>query len=137
MVVADGRMPNVLTRLLQGEDVGTLFLPSAKKRSSRSRWIGAARPVGIIVVDDGAVSALVEKNRSLLPAGVMRVEGDFKRGDLVAIQSPSGLMIARGLSNYGADQIELVRGRKTAEIRALLGEAAYDEVVHRDNLVVD
>ena len=137
MVVADGRMANVLTRLLDGEEVGTLFVPSAKKRSSRSRWIGAARPVGVIVVDDGAVKALVEKNRSLLPAGIVRVEGDFHRGDLVAIQSVAGAVIARGLSNYAAEQVEQVRGRKTAEIRALLGEAAYDEVVHRDNLVLD
>ena len=137
MVVADGRMPQVLTRLLDGEDVGTLFVPSAKKRSSRSRWIGSARPVGVIVVDDGAVRALVEKNRSLLPAGVMRVEGEFHRGDLVAIQSSAGVTIARGLSNYAAEQVEQVRGRKTAEVRELLGEAAYDEVVHRDNLVVD
>lgn len=137
MVVADGRMPDVLTRLLDGEEVGTLFVPSAKKRSSRSRWIGAARPVGVIVVDEGAVKALVEKKRSLLPAGVVRVEGAFHRGDLVSIQSPAGETIARGLSNYGAEQVEQVRGRKTAEVRELLGEFAYDEVVHRDNLVID
>lgn len=137
MVVADGRMPDVLTRLLDGEEVGTLFVPSAKKRSSRSRWIGAARPVGVIVVDEGAVKALVEKKRSLLPAGVVRVEGAFHRGDLVSIQSPMGETIARGLSNYGAEQVEQVRGRKTAEVRELLGEFAYDEVVHRDNLVID
>ena len=137
MVVADGRMPEVLTRLLDGEEVGTLFVPSAKKRNSRSRWIGAARPVGVIVVDDGAVRALVEKNRSLLPAGVVKVEGDFRRGDLGAIQSMGGEIIARGLSNYAASQVDEVRGKKTAEVRALLGESAYDEVVHRDNLVVE
>ncbi len=137
MVVADGRMSDVLTRLLDGEEVGTLFVPSAKKRSSRSRWIGAARPVGVIVVDEGAVKALVEKKRSLLPAGVVRVEGAFHRGDLVSIQSPAGETIARGLSNYGAEQVAQVRGRKTAEVRELLGEFAYDEVVHRDNLVID
>src|SRR5438132_11724457 len=100
MIVADGRRPDVLTRLLDGEDVGTLFVPLARKRSSRSRWIGAARPVGSIVVDDGAVKALVEKNRSLLPAGIVRVEGGFARGDLVAICSAAGTVIARGLSNY-------------------------------------
>ena len=137
MVVADGRMPEVLTRLLDGEEVGTLFVPSVKKRNSRSRWIGAARPVGVIVVDDGAVRALVEKNRSLLPAGVVKVEGDFRRGDLGAIQSMGGEIIARGLSNYAASQVDEVRGKKTAEVRALLGESAYDEVVHRDNLVVE
>jgi glutamate 5-kinase len=137
MVVADGRMPDVLTRLLDGEEVGTLFVPSVKKRSARSRWIGAARPVGVIVVDEGAVEALVEKHRSLLPAGILKVEGSFQRGDLVAIQSKNGQMIARGLSNYSAEQIEAVRGQKSGEVRKLLGESAYDEVVHRDNLVVD
>jgi glutamate 5-kinase len=137
MVVADGRMTDVLTRILDGEEVGTLFVPSARKRSSRSRWIGAARPVGAIVIDDGAVRALVEKNRSLLPAGIVSVEGTFGRGDLVAIRSTGGKIIARGLSNYAAEQVEQVRGKKTQDVRTLLGDAAYDEVVHRDNLVIE
>jgi glutamate 5-kinase len=137
MVVADGRMANVLTRLLDGEDVGTLFVPSQRKRSSRSRWIGAARPVGSIIVDDGAVKALVEKNRSLLAAGIVRVEGKFARGDLVAICSAAGSVIARGLSNYTSEDVEALRGKKTAQVREMLGEAAYDEVVHRDNLVLE
>jgi glutamate 5-kinase len=141
MVVADGRMPEVLTRLLDGsEEIGTLFVPTAsavaRKRSARSRWIGSARPVGAIVVDEGAVKALVERNRSLLPAGIVKVEGAFARGDLIAIVSPEGKTVARGLTNYAADVVEQVRGKKTAEVRELLGEAAYDEVVHRDNLVV-
>jgi glutamate 5-kinase len=141
MVVADGRMPEVLTRLLDGsEEIGTLFVPTpsavARKRSARSRWIGAARPVGAIVIDEGAVKALVERNRSLLPAGIVKVQGAFARGDLVAIVSPEGKTVARGLTNYAADVVEQVRGKKTAEVRELLGEAAYDEVVHRDNLVV-
>jgi glutamate 5-kinase len=141
MVVADGRMPEVLTRLLDGaEEIGTLFAPPpaavARKRSARSRWIGSARPVGAIIVDEGAVKALVERNRSLLPAGIVKVQGPFARGDLVAIVSPQGRTVARGLTNYPADVVEQVRGKKTAEVRELLREAAYDEVVHRDNLVV-
>jgi glutamate 5-kinase len=113
MVVANGRMTDVLPRLLGGEELGTLFAPAGKKISSRSRWIGSARPAGTVVVDDGAVKALVEKNKSLLPAGVMRVEGNFERGDVVTIVSSDGAAIARGLV-----------------------DAAYDEVVHRDNLVL-
>jgi glutamate 5-kinase len=138
LVVADGRMPRVLSRLLDGEDVGTLFIPAKPhgKRSSRSRWIGSVRPSGAIVVDAGAARALTQQNRSLLAAGIVRVEGNFSRGDCVAIQGPDGAGIARGLSNYEAAEVERVRGKKTKEIRALLGEAAYDEVVHRDNLVV-
>ena len=96
LVVADGRAPNILPRIVGGEELGTLFLPpparrgSGAKRPSRSRWIGAARPVGTIVVDDGAAKALVERNRSLLPAGIVKVEGEFDRGDVVAIATAAG-----------------------------------------------
>ena len=137
MVVANGRMNDVLTNLLAGHDVGTLFIPGPKKRSARSRWIGSARPVGTIVVDDGAVKALVEKNKSLLPAGIKDVSGSFSRGDVVAIQGINGRLIARGLSNYSATEIESIRGKKTSEVRSILEESAYDEVVHRDNLVLE
>jgi glutamate 5-kinase len=137
MVVANGRMENVLLRIIGGEEVGTLFKPSNRKRSSRGRWIGAARPAGNIFVDDGAVKALVEKNRSLLPAGITRVEGDFDRGDVVAICASDGTIIARGLSNYASADVTLIRGKKTQEIRTILQTETYDEVVHRDNLVVE
>jgi glutamate 5-kinase len=137
MIVADGRMPGILPRLLGGEELGTMFLPAAsRKRAGRGRWIGSARAAGTIVVDDGAAAALAEKNRSLLPAGVVRVEGTFARGDVVAIVTSSGQPVARGLTNYAAPDLEQIRGRKTADVRALLKERAYDEVVHRDNLVL-
>lgn len=136
MVVADGRMPDVLPRVLDGEDVGTLFVPAGRKLSSRSRWIGSVRPAGIITIDEGAARALVEKNRSLLPAGIVNVEGEFLRGDIVAIQSADGRTIARGLCNYAAADVARIRGKKTNEVRAILAEEAYDEVIHRDNLVI-
>ena len=136
MVVADGRMPNVLTRLLAGELVGTLFMPAPKKRPSRSRWIGSVQPVGSIIVDDGAVRALVERNKSLLPAGIVQVCGPFERGDVVAVTTCDGRTIARGLCNYPSEIVEQIRGKKTQEVRAALAESAYDEVIHRDNLVV-
>jgi glutamate 5-kinase len=99
MIVADGRAPDVLPRLLAGEELGTLFVPSARKRTGRSRWIGSARPAGVIVIDDGAARALVERNKSLLPAGVTKVDGDFAKGDVVDIRDGRGIAIARGLSN--------------------------------------
>ena len=136
LVVADGRTPNVLPRLLDGEELGTLFVPVSRKLSSRSRWIGSARPAGKIHLDAGAVAALVEKNRSLLPAGITKVEGSFSRGDVVELCSPDGAPIARGLSNYSSGDTDRIRGKKTADVRSLLAEAAYDEVVHRDNLVI-
>jgi glutamate 5-kinase len=136
-IVANGRAKGILTSILDYEVVGTLFVPGERKRTGRSRWIGAARPVGTVVVDDGAAAAVGKRNKSLLPAGIVRVEGMFERGDLIAIKTMAGAMIARGLSNYSAGGIEQIRGKKTGEVRELLGEAAYDEVVHRDNLVVE
>ncbi|HVT89741.1 MAG TPA: glutamate 5-kinase [Tepidisphaeraceae bacterium] len=136
MIVADGRMPNVLPRLLEGEDLGTMFAASSRRRSGKDRWIGAARPVGTIIVDDGAVTALVEKNKSLLPAGITKVEGHFSCGDLVAIANSNSHVIARGLTNYSSDEVNQIKGKKTAEVKTLLADRAYDEVVHRDNLVV-
>jgi glutamate 5-kinase len=129
-------MDNVLPRVLAGEEVGTLFAPGGRKRSGRSRWIGSARAAGRIVVDEGAAAAVAQKNRSLLPAGVVKVDGAFERGDVVEILSPAGVCVARGLTNYASDDVERIRGRKTAEVRSLLADGAYDEVVHRDNLVV-
>ncbi|MDP9174007.1 MAG: glutamate 5-kinase [Planctomycetota bacterium] len=137
MIVADGRMTDVLPRLLAGEPVGTLFVPAGKKRSSRSRWIGAVRPAGTIVIDDGARKALAEQNRSLLAAGIMNVEGEFNRGDVVAVNGPNGKLIARGLSNYSSVDLDRIKGKKTQAVRELLAEAAYDEAIHRDNLVLE
>jgi glutamate 5-kinase len=136
LAVANGRQERVLERLLAGEEVGTLFVPSARRRSSRSRWLGSARPRGTILVDAGAARALTQRQRSLLPAGVVGVEGQFQRGDVVAIRDPDGTVIAQGLANYAADDLAQIRGLKTTEVRRLLGDAAYDEVVHRDNLVL-
>jgi len=137
MMVLDGRMPNVLTRAVADhEELGTLFVPSPRKRSSRDRWIGSARPVAAVVVDDGAVRALIDKGRSLLPAGVKAVRGRFEKGDLIAVEAEDGREVARGLSNYASAVAEQLVGKKTPEVRALLGEAAYDEVIHRNNLVI-
>ncbi len=137
LVVAHGRHENVLVRVMDGEEaIGTLFLPRrAAREKGRTRWIGAARPSGRIIVDDGAAKAIVERNVSLLPAGIARVEGDFEKGDVVAIVSASGIVLAHGLTNYPAADLEQIRGKKTAEVRSMLKERAYDEVVHRDNLV--
>jgi glutamate 5-kinase len=136
MVVANGRSEQILSSILDGQEVGTLFIPAGRKMSSRNRWIGSARPAGTIVVDDGCARAVAGQNRSLLPAGILKVEGDFDRGDIVAIQAADGRVLARGLSNYASADVDKIRGKKTSEVRSLLHEAAYDEVVHRDNLVV-
>jgi glutamate 5-kinase len=137
MVVANGREARVLERILDGEEIGTLFTPSGRKRSGRERWIGAARAVGAVLIDTGAARAVTERNKSLLPAGIVGVEGKFDRGDLIELRDPDSRVIARGLSNYSSSAVEEIKGKKTADVRAMLGQAAYDEVVHRDNLVVE
>ncbi len=135
LIVANGRMEDILPRLLAGEELGTLFEPAQRKPHSRSRWIGSIHPRGVIRVDAGALRAVVEKNRSLLAAGVVDVEGDFEPGQCVAIYGPDAICAARGLCNYSAQTVRRIAGKKSGQIRALLGEAAYEEVIHRDNLV--
>lgn len=136
LVVANGRDKNVLPRLLDGDVLGTLFLPANHRLSSRTRWISSVRPKGTIQIDAGAVKALVQNGKSLLPAGITDVHGDFESGDCVALYSPEGEEVARGLSNYDAATVEKIRGKKTAEVRKTLEDGAYDEVVHRDNMVL-
>ena len=136
LVVAHGRTENVLTRLIDGEALGTIFLPQRSSRATgRNRWIGAARPAGTIVVDDGAATAIVERNVSLLPAGITKITGDFEKGDVVAIANSVGEKLAHGLTNYASADLDKIKRKKTAEVRSLLKDRAYDEVVHRDNLV--
>lgn len=136
MAVVDGRNENVLMRLLDGEEVGTLFISTHKRLPSRNRWIGAVRPTGAAIVDDGAARAIIERHRSLLPAGIRQVEGNFNRGDVIAIRTADGQTIGRGLSNYASDVLTTICGKKTAEVRRLLRNAAHDEVIHRNNLVL-
>jgi glutamate 5-kinase len=136
MIVANGRMPDVLKRIVAGEEIGTLFCGTARRRSGRTRWIGSTRPTGAIVIDAGARRALVEQHRSLLPAGITSVEGTFQRGDVVAIKTDDGAEIAHGLSNYSSDDVQRIRGMKTQDVRKTMVDSAYDEVVHRNNLAM-
>ena len=135
-VIASGKSDRPLSRMLAGERVGTLFLGKGRTQAARKRWIGlTARPRGVLDVDDGAVLALASGTTSLLPIGVLAVTGDFTKGDVVSIRDPAGREIARGLSNYRADDARAVLGKRTDEVREALGTPC-DEVVHRDNLVL-
>jgi len=137
MIIASGRLPNVLPRLLTGEDLGTLFLAQGKAVTPRKRWIGySVRPRGELVVDDGAVKALGEKGRSLLPIGVTEVRGTFGKGDVVRVCNGQDQEIARGLTNYTSDEIGQILGKRTDQIESILGHHPYDEIIHRDNLTV-
>jgi glutamate 5-kinase len=135
-VICNGRRDGILDAVLAGEPVGTLLMPARRKLRSRQRWIGSGvRPSGRLQVDDGAARALLERNTSLLPAGITRVAGRFARGDVVAIVDAGGREIARGLVNYSAEEVTRIAGQRSGGIAALLGSCPYDEVVHRDNLV--
>ncbi len=140
MVIAGGREPNVIRRIMAGDDVGTIFVPKAAKLRSRKRWIAyAAVPKGRLLVDDGAAKALVKSGKSLLPVGVLTVEGTFQAGDMVSVQVADGEArreIARGLTNYGAAELRRIRGCKSKDIQKILGHRDFDEAIHRDNLVV-
>ena len=135
MVIADGRAMRPLARIESGARC-TWFLPGASPTSARKRWIaGTLRPAGTVVVDAGALAALT-RGKSLLPAGVVAVEGGFDRGDAVVIAGPDGREVARGLSAYSAVDARRVMGHKTGEIEALLGYRGRDEMIHRDDLVL-
>lgn len=135
-VVADGRREDVLADLLAGKPVGTLFLPAARKLSSRRRWIGLTRrPQGRLVVDEGAARA-IRNRKSLLAIGITGVEGRFEAGDVVLVLDSAGREIAQGLANYSSADTDRIKGLKTDRFKQVLGEHPYDEVVHADNLVL-
>ncbi len=136
-VIADGRAPRILRKILAGEDVGTLVHAAEDSLSSRKHWIAfTLKPRGMLSLDAGAVRALREKQASLLPAGVTAVSGRFGVGDLVACLTPDGEEVARGLVSYDARDLERIKGQRTNGIAKVLGYSNGDEVIHRDNLIV-
>jgi len=136
MVIADGRDPSTISRVLAGEDEGTLFLPQRQKMAGRKHWIlHSIHPQGRIAVDGGAARAIASGGKSLLPAGITAVFGDFSAGDAVRIVGPDDREIARGLVNYTAGDVIRIKGLKSDRVRLVLGYT-YDEVIHRDDLVL-
>jgi glutamate 5-kinase len=137
VVIASGRRQNVLVEILAGADVGTLILAEGRTVAARKRWIGwTATSRGRLTLDPGATAAVETRGRSLLAVGVAAVEGNFAKGDVVALCDPAGREFARGLINYSATQMATIAGQPTDRIAELLGQCPYDEVIHRDNLVV-
>lgn len=138
VIIANGRMDGVLKKIVQGEHIGTLFLPKHEKLASRKRWIGyTIKPKGKISIDDGATHALRDKGKSLLASGIVSVEGIFSKGDIISISGKgNGAIVARGLTNYSSAEIEKIKGCSTVHIAKVLGYKLYDEVIHRDNMVI-
>lgn len=136
-IMVSGKRSGVIIAALQGEDVGTLFLPSDIGLNRRKHWIAyTLRPSGKIFVDDGARNAVLKKGKSLLPSGIVRVEGRFERGACVRLCGLDGLEFARGLSDYSSAESVRLIGCKSSEIEGILGYHYGDVVVHRDNLVL-
>lgn len=136
-VIAPGRPAQGLARLLAGEDLGTICAASEDPAIGRRRWIGlSATPAGSVRVDDGAARAIRERGASLLPKGVVAVEGDFAVGDVIAIRDQHGAELARGLSNLSAQECRAAMGAASSQVQQVLGRQVHEEVVHRDNLVV-
>ncbi len=137
MIIAKGDKPDILLKLFSGEAHGTYFEPRKKKLNRRKCWIAyTLTPKGKIVVDAGAEVAVVHRGKSLLPTGVTAVEGEFKVGAPVAILNSEGDTIGIGLVNYSSVDIRAIKGMKTSQIKDCLGDKPYDEVIHRDNLVI-
>ena len=123
--------------ILEGREIGTWFVPTARRMKGRKKWMASnPRTDGAIVVDGGAERALVQQGRSLLPAGVKEIRGAFAMGGVISILDEGGREIARGLSNFSSDDLEKIKGMNTKKIHVVLGQASFGEVVHRDNLVI-
>ena len=137
VVIMSGKKGGLLIRLFNGEKVGTYFKPKKERLSSKKGWIAyGLKSKGTIYLDDGAIKALTTQGKSLLPSGIIKIEGHFDVGDAVRCVSRNGRKIAKGLTNYTSKDIERIKGKKTSEIEKVLGYKYSDEVIHRDNLVV-
>jgi len=136
--IINGRTPGNLLRLFEGEELGTYFLPARGRMAARKHWIAfTKKPRGKLLLDDGALKAVTERGKSLLPSGISKVEGSFERGDAIRICSLAGTEFARGVINYSQAELIRIIGRKSAEIEQILGYKYGDEIVHRDNMVLN
>lgn len=137
VIIANGRDPQVLDKVLAGEEVGTLFTAKGETVPAWKRWIGyTVTPRGKLHLDAGATRAVEHNGKSLLPIGVTRVEGSFEKGELVSLLDPAGVEFARGLTNYDSSAATAIARQKKEAAAEKLGGVAYDEVIHRDNLCV-
>jgi glutamate 5-kinase len=137
VIITDGREPDILVRISRGEDIGTFFPAQVNKMESKKRWmLSGLASKGKVAVDKGAVLALKEQNKSLLPAGIIKAEGEFQRGDIVDIVDRQGKRIGYGISNYSSSDLAVIEGKHSDNIPSLLGYDYGDEVIHRNNMVI-
>jgi glutamate 5-kinase len=136
-VIAWGREPDVLLRLCRGEAIGTLLVAQTQKNQARKRWMADHLQMrGSVTVDAGAAVKVRDEGKSLLPVGMTSVQGEFSRGDVIAVHDTDGLEIARGLANYSSSEARMICGKASSEFEKLLGYTGEPEMVHRTNLVL-
>jgi glutamate 5-kinase len=137
VIITNGKNPKAIDDIFSGNFTGTLFLPADEKLSIRKKWIGfVSHASGYIVVDDGAKNALVKKQKSLLPSGILEVYGEFKAHDTISVRDIAGNEIAKGVTGFSSSDIARIKGKKTSEIEKIIHRKCCDEVIHRDNLVI-
>lgn len=137
-VIAPGRPAETLGRVIAGDAVGTRIIAADARHAGRRQWIAlAATPSGALIVDDGAARAVTERGASLLAKGVVRIEGRFEVGDVAVIQGEDGREIGRGLLNFSSDEARMIMGRDSREFESVLGRQTHEELIHRDNMVVE
>lgn len=136
-MIVNGHKPRILQDIINGKDVGTLFIASDKKKDMRKKWIAfSALRHGSIVVDDGAYQALLLGKKSLLPGGIVKIKGDFEAGQVVELEALDGKIFGRGVVHYDSRDLGRIAGKKTGEIQEILGKKPHDEVIHRNDLVI-
>ncbi len=136
-IIANGKRPFALVNIFSGEQIGTLFIPSHDRIRGRKHWIAfALKPSGDLIIDDGAKRAIASLGKSLLPSGIIRVDGNFELGESVRCIDQNGFEVARGLVSYGSEEIRKLVGAKSTKIESILGYKYGDEIIHRDDLVV-
>ncbi len=136
MIIANGNEDRILARIMDGENIGTIFAGNGKTLSSRKKWLAVRKPKGSLSLDDGAVAALVSGKKSLLASGILDIEGSFNMGDCVEFTGPGNLNIGKGIVNYDNNELHIIKGKKSSEIKKILGSRFFDEVVNRDNIVI-
>lgn len=138
MLIARGEKPDILIKLFSGEEHGTFFIPKKEKLANRKCWIAfTLKPKGIIGIDDGAAAAILKRGKSLLPSGIVKVEGEFSVGAAVEFRRENNdEILGTGLVNYSSSDIRKIMGLKSSKIKDYLGYKPYDEVIHRDNLAI-
>ena len=137
MVIANGNTPDILKKIFSAEEPGTFFVPKTKKLKSRKCWIAfTLKPKGVITIDDGAAAAIMNRGKSLLPSGIVSVEGEFDVGAPVEFRKSDHETLGTGLVNYSSTDIRKIMGLKSNQIKKCLGYKLYDDVIHRDNLAI-